>query len=309
MVKKEIQSVSIAGAGTMGYSMGQIIAENGYEVLIYDISQEALKKAKELIEINIKDDSKQDVSAIMNKISFTTELTDLKEADFVIEAIVENLEIKKDFWKELSQIVSEDIVLCSNTSGLSITEIGEYVHKPERFVGMHWINPPHIIKLIEIIKGKETSNESAKIVEQFSEKLDKKPVVVKDAPGFVLNRLSLAVVREALHIQQEGIADAKAIDDIMKYGLGIRYASYGPLETVDFGGVDIIHNIAEYLFEDLSDANKDFGLMKELFESGDLGIKTGKGFYDYSEEDIGEVIRKRNKRFEAVIDALYDDLD
>src|SRR5699024_9633336 len=124
-----------------------------------------------------------------------------------------------------------------------------------------------------IIKGKETSNESAKIVEQFSEKLDKKPVVVKDAPGFVLNRLSLAVVREALHIQQEGIADAKAIDDIMKYGLGIRYASYGPLETVDFGGVDIIHNIAEYLFEDLSDANKDFGLMKELFESGDLGIK------------------------------------
>lgn len=174
---------------------------------------------------------------------------------------------------------------------------------------MHWINPPHIIRLIEVIKGEKTNEGSTQIVVDFSVKLGKKPVAVKDAPGFVLNRLSLAVVREALHIQQEGIADVEGIDEIMKYGLGIRYANYGPFEIVDLGGVDIIHNIAEYLFEDLSNAPQDFGLMKELFEEGHLGIKTGKGFYDYSDGKVEKKIDERNQRFQAVVDALYDDLD
>jgi len=307
-MRENIEHVSIAGAGTMGYSMGQIIAQNGYDVLIYDISEEALKRAKRLIRVNLEK-SENDVEGIINRITFTTTLEGFKKTDFVIEAIVEEIDIKINLWKKLSKMVPENIVLCSNTSGLSITEIGKHIYLPERFLGMHWINPPHIIRLIEVIKGEQTNSESADIVVEFAEKIGKKPVIVQDAPGFVLNRLSLAVVREALHIHQEGIADVKAIDDIMKYGLGIRYASYGPLETVDFGGVDIIHNIAEYLFEDLSDAEKDFGLMKELFDNGNLGIKTGNGFYDYDESEIEEMIKERNKRFEAVADVLYDDLD
>lgn len=309
MLKNEIKQVGIAGSGTMGYSMAQIIAENGYQVLIYDISADQLKRAEELIRLNLEGAEVEKPEEVLARITFTNEINDFAETDFVIEAIIENLEVKQKFWAELSQIVPEDIVLCSNTSGLSITKIAEHIHVPERFAGMHWINPPHIIRLVEVMKGEKTSEEATQVVIDFAEKLGKKPVAVKDAPGFVLNRLQFAVVREALHILEEGIADARGIDDIMKYGLGIRYASYGPLEVADLGGLDIFHNISEYLFEDLSDAKKDFGKMKELFEAGDLGIKTGKGFYDYSDGKVEETIKTRNRRFEAVADALYDDLD
>lgn len=252
----QIKRIGIAGAGTMGYSMAEIFAAFDYEVLLFDISAEQIKKAQDFIRINREVEveqkrlTKEASEKLIGKIKFTTDMELLAHVDFIVEAIVENMAIKLSFWTQLSKIVPEDIVLVSNTSGLSITKLAAAVEKPERFLGMHWINPPHIIRLIEVIKGEKTSDDNAKIVIALAESVGKKPVLVNDAPGFVLNRIQFAVMREALHILEAGIADEVGIDAVMKYGLGIRYANLGPFEVADFGGLDIFHNISEYLFAD-----------------------------------------------------------
>lgn len=295
----------------MGYSMGQVFAEHGYEVTIYDILDEALEKAKNFMEWNQKTETtkktigEEESYTLLNRIHYSTDKDCFCQADFVVEAIVENLKAKHRFWEEVSAVVSKDVVLCSNTSGLSISAIAQKVRHPQRFLGMHWINPPHIIPLIEVIRGEKTEEESAQIVHDMALRIGKKPVMVKDAPGFVLNRIQFAIMRECLHIEKEGIADIQGIDEVMKYGLGLRYACLGPFEVADFGGLDIFHHIASYLFADLSTETENFGKMKEHFEKGDYGVKSKKGFYDYSGKKDEEAIRKRNLDFEKVAKILY----
>ncbi|MBR0172754.1 MAG: 3-hydroxyacyl-CoA dehydrogenase family protein, partial [Lachnospiraceae bacterium] len=256
---RDIRHIVIAGSGTMGASMGMIFAHHGFSVTLYDIVQEALEKAKKLIALNQETEIKEgkltqaESDALHDRISYTTDVNAFKEADFVVEAILEKIEIKHKFWEEVSRLVPEDIVICSNTSGLSITKIAEVIHKPERFCGMHWINPPHLIPLVEIIKGEKTDPANAEIVRELALKVDRKPVVVGDAQGFVLNRIQLAILRESLHIVEQGIASPEAVDDVMKYGLGMRYACLGPFQVCDLGGLDIFNNIASYLFADLCD--------------------------------------------------------
>lgn len=307
---KEIKSVFIAGAGTMGCSMGQAFAKYGYDVTLYDIFDTALERAKSIININQQTEvangniSKEDSNALTERIHFTGDINEFKDADFVVEAVLEKMEVKHDFWSKVSEIVDEDVILTSNTSGLSITKIAEAIKKPERFAGMHWINPPHIIPLIEVIKGEKTLDETANIVYELCEKMEKKPVIVKDAPGFALNRIQAAILRECLYIVDQGIASVEDCDKVMKYALGIRYAALGPMEVVDHGGLDIHYNIATYLYKDLCDAKEPFSLLKENAEAGNLGIKTGKGFYDYSDGKDVEAIKFRDTMYDKVAKAV-----
>ncbi|HVI41992.1 MAG TPA: 3-hydroxyacyl-CoA dehydrogenase family protein [Anaerovoracaceae bacterium] len=308
---REIKKIVVAGAGTMGASLSEILAKFGYQVILYDLFPEALEKAKNLITINQETEvsenlvSNEDSEALLRRIEFLSDVNCFRCADFVIEAILEKLDIKHKFWKEVSTLVEEDVILTSNTSGLSITAIAQAVSNPGRFVGMHWINPPHIIPLIEIIKGEQTTEEAAEAVADLALRLKKKPVIVKDAPGFVLNRIQLAILRECLFIQERNIATIEAIDDVMKYGLGLRYACLGPFQVSDLGGLDIFDNIAAYLFTDLSAAQESFGLLKKCVQNKRLGVKNGAGFYDYSNGKDQELIKYRDIMYTRLGKLLY----
>lgn len=308
-----IKNVSIAGAGTMGASIAQTFALFGYDVTVYDIYEAALEKAKRLVDINQETWINAGILSadksleLKERISYTNDVNSFGKCDFLIEAILENIDVKHKFWGEVSKIVKPEAILCSNTSGLSITRIAEAVEHPERFAGMHWMNPPHIIPLIEVIQGKLTSDDTIQVVYDLALALNKKPVKVKDAPSFVLNRLQQAILREALYIVQEGITTPEGVDDVMKYALGFRYAAFGPFEICDLGGLDIHNNISKYTFPDLCDAKEPFGLIKECVDNNRLGVKNGAGFYDYSNGRDEEVIRYRDKMFTKLAKTLFEE--
>jgi len=308
-----IKNVSIAGAGTMGASIAQTFALFGYDVTVYDIYEAALEKAKRLVDINQETWINAGIVTLdkslelKERISYTNDINSFNSCDFMIEAILENIDVKHKFWGEVSKIVRPDAILCSNTSGLSISRIAEAVEHPERFAGMHWMNPPHIIPLIEVIQGKLTSDETIQVVYDLALALNKKPVKVKDAPSFVLNRIQQAILREALYIVQEGITTPEGVDDVMKYALGFRYAAFGPFEICDLGGLDIHNNISKYTFPDLCDAKEPFGLIKECVDNNRLGVKNGAGFYDYSNGRDEEVIRYRDKMFTKLAKTLFEE--
>ena len=308
---KDVKRIVIAGAGTMGSSMGETFAKYGYDVTLYDIFPSALEKAGNLIRLNQETEVAEHVvtpeesAVLLERIRYSEDKACFEGADLVVEAILEKLDVKHTFWAEISALVPEDAILASNTSGLSITAIAEVVKRPERFGGMHWINPPHLIPLIEVIQGKKTDDETAAAIRDMALAVEKKPVIVQDAPGFALNRIQLAVLRECLHIVEQGIATPEAVDDVMKYGLGMRYACLGPFEVCDLGGLDIFYNIASYLFEDLADEKVPFGMLADRFEKGQYGVKTAAGFYDYANGKDAEKIKYRDQMFTKISKVLF----
>lgn len=309
---KDVKRIVIAGAGTMGSSMGETFAKYGYDVTLYDIFPSALEKAGNLIRLNQETEVAEHVvtpeesAALLERIRYSEDKACFEGADLVVEAILEKLDVKHAFWAEISALVPQDAILASNTSGLSITAIAEVVKRPERFGGMHWINPPHLIPLIEVIQGKKTDDETAAAIRDMALAVEKKPVIVQDAPGFALNRIQLAVLRECLHIVEQGIATPEAVDDVMKYGLGMRYACLGPFEVCDLGGLDIFYNIASYLFEDLADEKAPFGMLADRFEKGQYGVKTAAGFYDYAGGKDAEKIKYRDRMFTKISKCLFN---
>jgi len=313
--RAEIKHIVIAGAGLMGASMAQIFAKYEYTVTIFDIFEAGIEKGKELVRINQRasieegDITKEESTQLLSNISYSMDMECFRSADYVIEAIVENMDVKKKFWSSVSEIISDDAVLTSNTSGLSITAIGEAVKNPQRFAGMHWVNPPHIIPLVEVIAGDKTADETLTIVKEVAESIHKKPVLVmKDVNGFILNRLQFSVLREALYIVENGIASAEDVDNVMKYGLGMRYAAIGPFETVDLGGLDTFYKVGSYLFRELSDQKEVPDLLEKIYQDGDYGTKTGKGFYDYSNGKAEKAIENRDRAFMKLSKCLYENL-
>ncbi len=310
---EDIRKIGIAGAGTMGSGIAQIFARKGYEVVVTDIKEEFLENSQRLV--NIFNSSlieeglmaESEVENTIKNIKYSTDKKVFYDCDVIIEAIIEKMDIKQDFWKEVEEIAKTDAIFATNTSGLSITGISTKVEKKGRFIGMHFWNPPHIIPLVELIRGDGTNDETVEILLELIKKIDKEPVVVqKDAPGFIGNRIQFAVFREALNIVEQGIATFEDVDRAMKYGPGFRYPIIGPLETADLGGLDTFYYISSYLFNDLSDVKEPQEVLKKLMDNKELGVKSKKGFYDYSEGKDEEAIKRRDKMFFKMLKHIHN---
>ena len=283
----EIKVISVMGAGQMGNGIAHVAALAGFKVYMRDIADEFVNKGMETIKKNMARQVKKGVitqeqmDAALERIIPTTNLEEaLREADFVIEAIIENPNAKKELFKEASKICKKDTIFASNTSSISITEMAAVTDRPEKFIGMHFFNPVPVMKLVEIIKGAQTSEETYNITKELAEKMGKDTVTVNEAPGFAVNRVLMPFLLEAIFAVQEGVATIEDMDKAIKLGLN---HPMGPFTLMDFIGNDTILYIADYMFEEFKDPKyKAPVLLRKMVRAGYLGRKTGKGWYDYS---------------------------
>ena len=298
-----MERIAVIGCGTMGHSIALSAAWAGYDVTMHGIAAEELKQAlvgmESKLQVLIDNDllTSEEAQAVRDRVTTVTTIEDaVKEATFIIEAVPERLELKQQIFKQLDELCDLSVILASNTSAISPTDIASKTKYPERTVITHFWHPAHLIPLVEVVRGSKTSDETVERSMELMNAMNKKPIEVKkEAPGFVGNRLQFALLREAQHILEEGIASKEDIDAAVLYSIGRRLPVTGPFLSADMGGLDVYTDISNYLYKDLSTAKQSTSSMQELLEAGDLGSKTGKGYYEWSTEFTDEMNTEREK--------------
>ncbi len=283
---KDIKKVAVVGAGTMGSGIAQVVASNDRGVLLLDVSDTALDRGMKAIEKSLgrlvkkETISLEDSNFILNSITTTTNFEDLSDVDLVIEAVFEDMGVKKEIYTKLDNITGDDVVLATNTSSLPIVEIAVSTSKADKVVGMHFFNPAPVMKLVEIIKTLATSDETAQFAYDFALALGKEPVMTIDSPGFIVNRILVPMLNEAVFAYQDGVGSAEDIDKAMMLGTN---QPIGPLALVDLIGLDVTLDVMDTFYREFQDSKfRAAPLLRQMVRAGRLGRKSGKGFFDYS---------------------------
>ena len=292
-----MKNISVIGSGTMGNGIAQTFALFNFNVKLYDINSENLKKGEQTIMknlqrmVNKEKISESESENTVDNIKYTSDFDSILKADLVIEVVSENLKLKKSIFKELDLKCPKNTIIASNTSSISITKLAEATTRKGKVIGMHFMNPVPIMKLVEVINSKYTSKETTDMIITLSEQLEKIPLVVNDFPGFISNRILMPMINEAIESLDQGVADVKNIDGIMKLGMG---HPMGPLQLADLIGLDVCKSILEVMLDGLKNPKyRPNKLLIELVNNGKLGIKSGEGFYDYSDSKKAEFVSKR----------------
>jgi 3-hydroxybutyryl-CoA dehydrogenase len=300
-----VKKVAVLGAGLMGRGIAQLYAQAGYPTHLYDINDKFLESAKQIIDENLTlmvDKSlitQGDKQAALARMTFTTDLKQaVQEVEFITEAVPEILELKLELFKKVEQLTNPGTIIASNTSTIPLSQMVKGITQPNRFIITHFFNPAHLVPLVEIVKTEQTSDHVIETIMNLMKRIGKKPVLLKkEVPGFIANRLQAAMVREAFYLLNEGVAEAEDIDTAITSGPGFRWAFIGPIETVDYGGLDTWKRVIENLAPELDKTEAAPQVIADLVEKGHLGTKTGQGIYSYIDTSVSEKVKERDMNF------------